>query len=380
MQAQHPFSGSTIVLSKLKQFPKSYEKVVVQKATHTARGPWYALTRLARRKFVEFLFRGKSYKVHIFKWANSMRVEYVPEMSTDVKYTDLAPLQLMVTSPTSSSVYLAELHNTKGHTGSELVNFAVELSRKLGAAKITLTDAATISCFPSLPFMDVNLALLNALQGKPTFYERLGFVHTDQEAMKMYRGTAFKAGQTSMKLLLEKLDQFIKLAEKVKSAPEDYEFVRPNISWPMHPFVTLATRAKAEQLIKSTKELTKHLTASLVLNSTLGSRATLESFNPTTKSPTKSPTSTLSPTPNTNPTSPSRHRHSRSTFVDSKLGAFVNACMRRQDCTTINRLFGFQQATLGLRLKSSREVVYPTLFTKLYSIMPWYPHDLEQAL
>jgi|694.fasta_scaffold29925_6 hypothetical protein len=368
MQARHPFSGSTIVLSKLKQFPKVYPEVVAHKAKTTSRGPWHALSRLARRKCVEFLFRGKSYKVHIFKWLKSMRVEYVPSFgSSDVVHTDLAPLQLLVASPESTDVYLAELHKTKDHTGSELVNFAVELSRKLGAAKITLTDAATVSCFPSLPFMEVNLALVNALQGKPTFYERLGFVHTDQEAITLYRKTAFKAGQTSMKLLVGKLEEFIKLADKVKSNVDDYELVTPNIAWPMRPSVTLATRVKAEQLIRATKELVKVLVASLVLNSTLGSRTTQESFTPKTKSPT----SPLSPPPSLS---------ASSTFVDCTLSAFVNACMRRQDCQTINRLLKFNKATLGVRLKSSREVVYPTLFTKLYLVLPWYPHELEQAL
>jgi len=192
-------------------------------------------------------------------------------------------------------------------------------------------------------------------------------VHTDQEAITLYRKTAFKAGQTSMKLLVGKLEEFIKLADKVKSNVDDYELVTPNIAWPMRPSVTLATRVKAEQLIRATKELVKVLVASLVLNSTLGSRTTQESFTPKTKSPT----SPLSPPPSLS---------ASSTFVDCTLSAFVNACMRRQDCQTINRLLKFNKATLGVRLKSSREVVYPTLFTKLYLVLPWYPHELEQAL
>lgn len=365
MQARRPFSGSTIVLSKLKAFPKAYQVGLQNKVT--TRGPWHALVRLARRKFVEFLFRGKSYRVHIFKWANSMRLEYVP--SAEVTYTSLAPLQLVVRSPSSLDVYLDELHKTLLHTGSELVNFAVELSRKLGAAKITLVDAATISCNPNHAFMDVNLALINALQGKPTFYERLGFVHTNQDAIKAYRSTASEAGKTSMKHLVETLQEFVKLARKVKATPDDYELVKPNISWPMHPFVTPATRDKAEHIVKATRKLVELLVGSLVLNSTVCPKSS--SFGSST---TKSPLSPM--LGGTNST-----RRATSKFADCTLSDFVVACMRRQDCATITRLFGFQKATLGVRLKSSLDVVvYPTLFTKLYLMLPWYPHELEQAL
>ena len=355
MQARYPklpFSGSTIVLSKLKAFPKAYRQASLKTC-----GPWHALERLARRKFVEFLFRGKTYRVHIFKWAKSMRLEYVPSSGT--KYTSLAPLQLVVQSPESNNVYLDELHKTALHTGSELVNFAVELSRKLGAYKITLVDAASVSCELS-NIVDVNLALLSTLQGKPTFYERLGFVHTDQAAIKAYRSTVFKAGKTSMKHLVETLKDFIKLAKKIKTKPEDYELVRPNVSWPMHPFVTCATRDKAGHIIKATKALVKLLVASLVLNSTLG-------LNSSSESP---PHSALKSTPGP----------SNSVFADQVLSDFVVACMRRQDCSTITRLFGFQKATLGVRQKPSLDVVYPTLFTELYLMLPWYPHELEQNL
>ncbi len=69
--------------------------------------------------------------------------------------------------------YIANIHKTNDISGSQMMNFVLELQRALGVEKTILHDGATVNCDGS----KMNLSYIKLLEKGKTFYMKFGFEH-----------------------------------------------------------------------------------------------------------------------------------------------------------------------------------------------------------
>lgn len=105
----------------------------------------------------------------------------------------------------NNNAYIANIHKTKDISGSQMVEFVLELLRKLGANRASLHDGAEVKCGD----FDMGLSFFKLIEKKRGFYEKFGFKLTTQ--LSNYGKKEFPNNSTMFKLLYNTIDEFKKI-------------------------------------------------------------------------------------------------------------------------------------------------------------------------
>lgn len=124
---------------------------------------------------------------------------------------ELYPLKINFIDPykikLSDTAYIANIHKTDQLTGSQIVKFALELLKRLGAKKAYIYDGATVRCSSSS--MNYDLSFLKLLEKGKTFYMNFGF---DFDTV----GQEYTKGFTSPAQYKQHVKKTIKACKKIK--------------------------------------------------------------------------------------------------------------------------------------------------------------------
>lgn len=105
----------------------------------------------------------------------------------------------------NNNVFIENIHKTDNISGTEMVNFVLELLKKLGTNQALLQDGATIKCNNNI----INLSFFKLIEKKRGFYEKFGFKLSSQMSNNLKND--FPNNSTMYNLLYNTIDNFKKI-------------------------------------------------------------------------------------------------------------------------------------------------------------------------
>ena len=170
---------------------------------------------LKKKYGMKFMIKYKKFKIPVKFKINHMKLlgfSYI-SLEYDIKKRTqhLLPFKIDFMDKTGNSyilnnkAHINEIHKTDKISGSNMVQFVLELLKKLGTVTATLYDGASVKCGNDT-FV---LSFFKYIEKKRGFYEKFGFKLTSRFSNRGKR--TFPDNSTMYNLLYQRIDQFKKI-------------------------------------------------------------------------------------------------------------------------------------------------------------------------
>lgn len=142
----------------------------VQKNIETAYNNWGEI----------FNLMSKSLNMQVTVFINKQKTVdnkyvYSLEYFQEKKNSDILPFRIefydVTTGQLNNTTYISDISKTEQYTGTQIVNFCLEINKMFKVKKVYLHDGSTIDCYEH----KISLNIIKLLENKKTFYMKLGF-------------------------------------------------------------------------------------------------------------------------------------------------------------------------------------------------------------
>lgn len=185
-----------------------------------AGGTAYARLAMWKKTYgciIDLEWRGTSFPVKLYKYGGEMRLMF----RETKQYTPYVPVAIEICPHDPDTIHIHNIHRTATISGTQLVNFALTVGRKLGAAEALLQDAATVVCEKSNDRM--NLSLITLLKTGKSFYERFGFEAYPKTRRKRVAALVGRFQKIKVSDVLKRFKQALRLLERARADPATFE-------------------------------------------------------------------------------------------------------------------------------------------------------------
>ena len=166
---------------------------------------------------IDLEWRGVLFPVKLYKYNGEMRL-----MFREAKqYTQYVPVAIEICPHDPTTLHIHNIHRTAAISGTQLVNFALTIGRKLGATEALLQDAATVVCKTNQERL--NLSLITLIRTGKSFYERFGFEAYPKTRRKRVAARIKRFQAVTLADVLKRFRQAIRLLERARKDPATFE-------------------------------------------------------------------------------------------------------------------------------------------------------------